>query len=172
MASVSRSYAMLFQSYRLHDKSCVCVLVTPALLLLPASSYSRSFEISCGSFCTSARMRRRRSDFNPSSISFFCRWRVHRMERRQTVGYAAERLGVRHKSVVELSERCEEAGLISRKHVDPDRRCIVPMGERKRKSVTVNSASVRRVRLRKVRESRKINFHLATIMDVAPLFSS
>ncbi len=42
-----------------------------------------------------------------------------------TVRYAAERLGVRHNSVVELSKRCEEAGLITRKHDDPDRRCVV-----------------------------------------------
>src|SRR5207245_1559916 len=33
-----------------------------------------------------------------------------------TVGYVAERLGLRHNSVVELSMRCEEARLIRRTH--------------------------------------------------------
>src|SRR5271170_6370633 len=42
-----------------------------------------------------------------------------------TVGYAAERLGLRHNSVVELSTRCEEAGLIQRTHDDNDRRCVL-----------------------------------------------
>jgi DNA-binding MarR family transcriptional regulator len=42
-----------------------------------------------------------------------------------TVSYAAERLGLRHHSVVELSKRCEEAGLIRRKHDTPDRRYVV-----------------------------------------------
>jgi DNA-binding MarR family transcriptional regulator len=42
-----------------------------------------------------------------------------------TVGYAAERLGLRHNSVVELSMRCEEAGLIRRTHDGNDRRCVL-----------------------------------------------
>ena len=42
-----------------------------------------------------------------------------------TVSYLAERLGLRHNSVVELSKRCEEAGLIHRKHIATDRRCVV-----------------------------------------------
>ncbi|WP_158941814.1 MarR family winged helix-turn-helix transcriptional regulator [Granulicella sp. S190] len=42
-----------------------------------------------------------------------------------TVSYAAERLGLRHNSVVELSKRCEEAGLIRRKHGVSDRRRVV-----------------------------------------------
>ena len=42
-----------------------------------------------------------------------------------TVGYAAERLGLRHNSVVELSMRCEEAGLIRRRPDINDRRCIL-----------------------------------------------
>ncbi len=42
-----------------------------------------------------------------------------------TVGYSADRLGLRHNSVVELSKRCEEAGLITRRHEDLDRRCVV-----------------------------------------------
>ena len=42
-----------------------------------------------------------------------------------TVGYIAERLGLRHNSVVELSMRCEEAGLIRRAQDANDRRCIL-----------------------------------------------
>ena len=42
-----------------------------------------------------------------------------------TVGYAAERLGLRHNSVVELSKRCEEAELLTREHDDPDRRRVL-----------------------------------------------
>ena len=41
-----------------------------------------------------------------------------------TVSYAAERLGLRHHTVVELSKRCEEAGLIHRNQDMNDRRCI------------------------------------------------
>jgi DNA-binding MarR family transcriptional regulator len=41
-----------------------------------------------------------------------------------TVSYAAERLGLRHHTVVELSKRCEEAGLINRNQDMNDRRCI------------------------------------------------
>jgi DNA-binding MarR family transcriptional regulator len=41
-----------------------------------------------------------------------------------TISYAAERLGLRHHSVVELSKRCEEAGLIVRRHDTQDRRCV------------------------------------------------
>lgn len=51
-----------------------------------------------------------------------------------TVSYAAERLGLRHHSVVELSKRCEEAGLIRRTHAIPDRRRVLlhltPKGQR------------------------------------------
>jgi DNA-binding MarR family transcriptional regulator len=42
-----------------------------------------------------------------------------------TISYAAERLGLRHHSVVELSKRCEAAGLIQRKHDPSDRRRVV-----------------------------------------------
>lgn len=42
-----------------------------------------------------------------------------------TVSYVAERLGLRHNSVVELSKRCEEAGLIRRIHDTSDRRRVV-----------------------------------------------
>jgi DNA-binding MarR family transcriptional regulator len=41
-----------------------------------------------------------------------------------TVSYAAERLGLRHHTVVELSKRCEEAGLIDRYQDTNDRRRI------------------------------------------------
>ena len=42
-----------------------------------------------------------------------------------TISYVAERLGLRHHSVVELSKRCEESGLIARRHAIADRRCVV-----------------------------------------------
>ena len=41
-----------------------------------------------------------------------------------TITYAAERLGLRHHSVVELSKRCEEAGWIHRQQNSLDRRCV------------------------------------------------
>jgi len=41
-----------------------------------------------------------------------------------TVGYLAERLKLRHNTVVELSRRCEDAGLIVRKQGDSDRRRV------------------------------------------------
>jgi DNA-binding MarR family transcriptional regulator len=51
-----------------------------------------------------------------------------------TVSYVAERLGLRHHSVVELSKRCEEAGLILRRQDTSDRRCVTlhvtPKGHR------------------------------------------
>jgi DNA-binding MarR family transcriptional regulator len=42
-----------------------------------------------------------------------------------TISYVAERLGLRHHSVVELSKRCEEQGLIVRRTAPLDRRQIV-----------------------------------------------
>jgi DNA-binding MarR family transcriptional regulator len=42
-----------------------------------------------------------------------------------TVSYAAERLGLRHNSVVELSKRCEEVGLIHRRHDASDGRRVL-----------------------------------------------
>jgi DNA-binding MarR family transcriptional regulator len=42
-----------------------------------------------------------------------------------TISYVAERLGLRHHSVVELSKRCEAAGLIRRTHDPADRRRVV-----------------------------------------------
>jgi DNA-binding MarR family transcriptional regulator len=41
------------------------------------------------------------------------------------VGYLADRLALRHHSVVELGNRCEEAGLIARKHDPHNRRHVV-----------------------------------------------
>ena len=41
-----------------------------------------------------------------------------------TVSYAAERLGLRHHTVVELSKRCEEAGLVQRNQDLNDRRRV------------------------------------------------
>jgi DNA-binding MarR family transcriptional regulator len=41
-----------------------------------------------------------------------------------TISYAAERLGLRHNTVVELCGRCEEADLIRRKAAS-DRRCVL-----------------------------------------------
>jgi DNA-binding MarR family transcriptional regulator len=42
-----------------------------------------------------------------------------------TVSYIAERLGLRHHSVVELSKRCEDTGLIQKLKDTADRRCVV-----------------------------------------------
>jgi DNA-binding MarR family transcriptional regulator len=42
-----------------------------------------------------------------------------------TVGYLAGRLALRHHSVVELSDRCEEAGLLIRRSDRTDRRLVV-----------------------------------------------
>jgi DNA-binding MarR family transcriptional regulator len=51
-----------------------------------------------------------------------------------TVAYAAERLGLRHNSIVELSKRCEAAGLLTRSPDVDDRRRILlkltPTGNR------------------------------------------
>src|ERR1700677_4011847 len=41
-----------------------------------------------------------------------------------TISYAAERLGLRHHTVVELSKRCEEQGLIRRTQNAHDRRYV------------------------------------------------
>jgi DNA-binding MarR family transcriptional regulator len=41
-----------------------------------------------------------------------------------TISYAAERLGLRHHTVVELSKRCEEQGLIRRTQNTQDRRYV------------------------------------------------
>ncbi len=51
-----------------------------------------------------------------------------------TISYVAERLGLRHNSVVELSKRCAEAGLVERLQNNPDHRYVVlrltPAGHR------------------------------------------
>ena len=41
-----------------------------------------------------------------------------------TVGYVAERLGLRHNTAVELCNRCEESGLIARRQGAVDRRYV------------------------------------------------
>jgi DNA-binding MarR family transcriptional regulator len=41
-----------------------------------------------------------------------------------TITYAAERLGLRHHTVVELSKRCEEAGLLERNQDERNRRKV------------------------------------------------
>jgi DNA-binding MarR family transcriptional regulator len=55
-----------------------------------------------------------------------------------TVSYAAERLGLRHHTVVELSKRCEEAGLI---HRDQD------MNDRRRVQLRVTAKGLRVLRI-------------------------
>ena len=42
-----------------------------------------------------------------------------------TISWVAERLGLRHHSVVELSKRCADAGLVQRLQTNPDHRFIV-----------------------------------------------
>jgi DNA-binding MarR family transcriptional regulator len=42
-----------------------------------------------------------------------------------TIGYLADRLSLRHHSVVELGDRSEEAGLLIRRRGPDDRRCVV-----------------------------------------------
>lgn len=44
---------------------------------------------------------------------------------RTTVGYVAERLRLRHHSMVELSKRCEEAGLLYREPDPTNRRLVI-----------------------------------------------
>jgi DNA-binding MarR family transcriptional regulator len=51
-----------------------------------------------------------------------------------TISYIAEVMSLRHHTVVELSKRCELAGLVRRTHDPIDRRCVVlkltPQGDR------------------------------------------
>ncbi|HEY9128177.1 MAG TPA: MarR family transcriptional regulator [Acidobacteriaceae bacterium] len=42
-----------------------------------------------------------------------------------TIGYIAEVMSLRHNTAVELSKRCESAGLVRRTHDPDDRRCVV-----------------------------------------------
>jgi DNA-binding MarR family transcriptional regulator len=61
-----------------------------------------------------------------------------------TVSYVAERLGLRHNSTVELCNRCEEAGLLVRRHDDADRRCVLlevsPQGQEMLESLSIDHA--------------------------------
>jgi DNA-binding MarR family transcriptional regulator len=61
-----------------------------------------------------------------------------------TIGYAAERLGLRHNTAVELCNRCEEAGLIKRRTGAADRRCVLleltPKGKRLLDSLSIDHA--------------------------------
>lgn len=44
---------------------------------------------------------------------------------RVTISHIADAMGLRHHTVVELSKRCEAAGLLRRTHHPDDRRCVV-----------------------------------------------
>lgn len=59
-----------------------------------------------------------------------------------TIGYAAERLGLCHNTVVELCNRCEAAGLIVRKQAGSDRRCVLlelsPAGRKKLEALSID----------------------------------
>lgn len=59
-----------------------------------------------------------------------------------TIGYAAERLGLCHNTVVELCNRCEAAGLIVRKDAGSDRRCVLleltPGGRKKLEALSID----------------------------------
>jgi DNA-binding MarR family transcriptional regulator len=61
-----------------------------------------------------------------------------------TVSYVAERLGLRHNSVVELSERCAAAGLVVRRHDETDRRCVLlevsPQGRKMLEKLSIDHA--------------------------------
>ena len=61
-----------------------------------------------------------------------------------TIGYAAERLGLCHNTVVELCNRCEAAGLIVRKQAGSDRRCVLlelsPAGRKKLEALSIDHA--------------------------------
>jgi DNA-binding MarR family transcriptional regulator len=61
-----------------------------------------------------------------------------------TIGYAAERLGLRHHTVVELSNRCAGAGLLVRKQAGSDRRCVLlelsPRGQEMLEALSIDHA--------------------------------
>jgi len=61
-----------------------------------------------------------------------------------TVRYAAERLGLRHNTVVELIDRCEEAALLMRMRNGADRRCVLlevtPGGRQMLEALSVDHA--------------------------------
>lgn len=48
-----------------------------------------------------------------------------------TIAYAAERLGLKHNSTVELVDRCEHEGLLDRIHDDGDKRRVILRATRK-----------------------------------------
>jgi DNA-binding MarR family transcriptional regulator len=61
-----------------------------------------------------------------------------------TIGYLAERLGLRHNTVVELSNRCEESGLVVRRQGGFDRRCVLlevsPRGRQMLEALSIDHA--------------------------------
>jgi DNA-binding MarR family transcriptional regulator len=61
-----------------------------------------------------------------------------------TIGYAAERLGLRHNTVVELTNRCQEAGLVVRKQAGSDQRCVLlevsPRGREMLEALSIDHA--------------------------------
>jgi DNA-binding MarR family transcriptional regulator len=61
-----------------------------------------------------------------------------------TIGYLAERLGLRHNTVVELSNRCEESGLVVRRQGGFDRRCVLlevsPKGQQMLEALSIDHA--------------------------------
>lgn len=69
-----------------------------------------------------------------------------------TVGYAAERLGLRHNTVVELCKRCEAAGLVVRKRAASDRRYIL---------LTLSRRGMEKLRALSIEHERELN-------DLAP----
>jgi DNA-binding MarR family transcriptional regulator len=61
-----------------------------------------------------------------------------------TIGYLAERLDLRHNTVVELSNRCEESGLVARRQGGFDRRCVLlevsPKGQQMLEALSIDHA--------------------------------
>jgi DNA-binding MarR family transcriptional regulator len=72
-----------------------------------------------------------------------------------TVSFAAERLGLRHHSVVELSKRCEEAGLIRREQSEEDRRVVV---------LTLTAEGQQIIRSLSEDHERELSVHLPALM--------
>jgi DNA-binding MarR family transcriptional regulator len=61
-----------------------------------------------------------------------------------TIGYVAERLGLRHNTAVELTNRCEESGLVLRKESASDRRRVLlevsPKGQQMLEALSIDHA--------------------------------
>jgi len=61
-----------------------------------------------------------------------------------TIGYVAQRLGLRHNTAVELVNRCEEKGLVLRRHDGTDRRCVLldvtPKGREMLEALSIDHA--------------------------------